>query len=329
MSLLPAHLQMMRPWLARTDEIVVVDSDSHDGTVEYLKANLYHRRLRFLQHPPGLYQSWNFGLCQIQAPFAYVSAVGDSITGEGLAYLHEVAERLQCDVVVSRPVFLDAQRQQVRPPRWPIDDLCETLHLKEPVAIEGLMLFVFALANTTGPLLGSSASNLYRTACLQSFPFPTDYGTAGDAAWGLRHALDIRLGVATKVFSELLDHPKSYDIRHYAVPDLKGRLVQLALETVRRKREQDPTLDEHCRTANLDRLLAAVLENVSVQRELEQCRRRPVPWILNPRAWQVRRARTAIGRQVERLKLDCLRRLRPDATPSRVSASWAVREAYP
>jgi hypothetical protein len=234
-----------------------------------------------------------------------------------------------CDVVVSRPRFLDAQRQQVRAPGWPIDDLCETLGLKEPVAVEGLALFVFALTNTTGPLLGSSASDLYRTACVRTFPFLTEYGTAGDTAWGLEHALDIRLGVTTKVFSELLDHPKSYDFRDYAVADLKGMLVQLALDTVRRKRDEDHALDEECRTANLDALLAAIVENLSAQRELELFRRRRMPWILSPQAWQVRRGRTAVAKKVQRLKLDCLRRLRAVATPTRGAVGSPLREAFP
>jgi hypothetical protein len=34
-------------------------------------------------------------------------------------------------------------------------------------------------------LLGSSASNLYRTSLLQSHPFPSDFGHCGDTAWGI------------------------------------------------------------------------------------------------------------------------------------------------
>ena len=308
MSLLPAHVDMMRPWVANVAEVVVVDSASEDGTSDYLKANLRHPHLRFFQHPPGLYQSWNFGLAQIQAPYAYISSIGDSISGDGLAHMHEVAERLKCDVVVSRPEFLDAQRQPLHGRRWPPHDLCETLGLQEPAVVAGLELFVFALTNISDALLGNSASDLHRTTSIQARPFPTDYGTSGDAAWGLQHALDIRMGVATKVFSSMLDHPKTYNARDYAVVDLAGRLVQLGIETAQTKRRGDSALDQRFRAAGLDALLSAMTENLAAQRKLERFRRQHIPWVLNPLAWQARLERASARTKLNRLKLECLRR---------------------
>jgi glycosyltransferase involved in cell wall biosynthesis len=52
----------LRSWLDLAQEVVVVDSESSDGTVEFLQSELRHPNLRFLSHPPGLYQSWNFGI---------------------------------------------------------------------------------------------------------------------------------------------------------------------------------------------------------------------------------------------------------------------------
>ena len=49
---------------------------------------------------------------------------------------------------------------------------------------EGMKLFLFTLLNVSGAILGSSSSNLYRTDCLKRHPFPTDFGTSGDAASG-------------------------------------------------------------------------------------------------------------------------------------------------
>jgi len=41
-------------------------------------------------------------------------------------------------------------------------------------------------------LLGSSASNHYRTAFLQKHPFPTDFGHCGDTAWESLSLLSLR-----------------------------------------------------------------------------------------------------------------------------------------
>src|ERR1700761_342377 len=92
MALLPEHVESMRGWLDLAEEIVVVDSDSRDGTKAFLKDKLSGRNVRFFEHPPGLYESWNFGLERMTARYVYISTVGDSITRAGLEHLAETAE---------------------------------------------------------------------------------------------------------------------------------------------------------------------------------------------------------------------------------------------
>ena len=81
---LPRHLAALHQWSDLAGEIVVVDSLSTDGTVDFLKTNLRHPHVRFVSHPPGLYQSWNHGLQQIRSKYAYVATVGDTITRAGM-----------------------------------------------------------------------------------------------------------------------------------------------------------------------------------------------------------------------------------------------------
>ena len=81
-----------------------------------------------MEHPPGLYQSWNHGIQQIQAEYCYVSTVGESITGDGVKHLSDMMERLECDVAVSKPDFITEQGEPMQSTRWPIDDVVETLH---------------------------------------------------------------------------------------------------------------------------------------------------------------------------------------------------------
>src|ERR1043166_9178000 len=171
-SLVPQHLDTMRQWLDEVQEVVVVDSFSEDGTVDLLETGLRHPNARFFEHPPGLYQSWNFGIAQLKTEYCYISTVGDGITLEGLQQLMEVISRLRADVVVSKPRFIKVNGSPLPPPRWPIDDLLTTLRVTDPQALEGMGLFLFTLLNYRDAILGSSASNLYRTRVLQEKPFP-------------------------------------------------------------------------------------------------------------------------------------------------------------
>src|SRR4051794_30761037 len=102
---LPAHLAGMREWLGLVEEVVVVDSFSTDGTVDFLKSNLSHPRVTYASHPPGLYASWNHGIAQIRSPYVFIATTGDLITPAGLQQLCQTAEMLACDVVISKPTF--------------------------------------------------------------------------------------------------------------------------------------------------------------------------------------------------------------------------------
>src|ERR1700677_5385487 len=146
---LPAHLAGLRPWLDLAEEIVVVDSFSTDGTVEFLRENLKHPRTAFFSHPPGLYASWNHGIQQVSAKYVYIATTGDVITREGITRLVEAAGTLNCDVVISKPRFQDLQGQAVEI-TWPIDDIIETLDIRAPRRLDKLEALVFAVAHAPG-----------------------------------------------------------------------------------------------------------------------------------------------------------------------------------
>jgi glycosyltransferase involved in cell wall biosynthesis len=131
------HVASLQSWAGMAQERVVVDSDSQDGTVEILKAGLSGLSVKYLTHPPGLYQSWNFGIQNISAKYVYISTVGDSITRGGLEHLFGVAEKFQCDVAMSKPQLISAAGTPARAPVWPMDDMLACLNARESVALEG------------------------------------------------------------------------------------------------------------------------------------------------------------------------------------------------
>ncbi|HEX3988237.1 MAG TPA: glycosyltransferase, partial [Verrucomicrobiae bacterium] len=61
-AFVPGHIESLRPWIDLAEQVIIVDSNSTDGTVELLRAGVSHPNIKFLTHPPGLYQSWNFGI---------------------------------------------------------------------------------------------------------------------------------------------------------------------------------------------------------------------------------------------------------------------------
>ena len=87
---LERHVEGILPWIDLLQEIVVVDSDSTDGSPEFLRDRLPHPNLRVLSHPPGLYDSWNHGIAHLQSDFFIMSTTGDTISRKGVLKL------LQC-----------------------------------------------------------------------------------------------------------------------------------------------------------------------------------------------------------------------------------------
>jgi len=295
-TLLPAHLESMQPWLDLVSEVIVVDSHSNDGTVELIRERLRHPDLRVHTHPRGLYQSWNFGLSQLRTKYAYISTVGDSITRAGLEHLHAVAESLACDVVVSKPRFIANDGAPVgHEIRWPIDDVLNSLHITGPTLLDGLKLFYFTFLHLPAAVLGSSASNLYRTDVLQCRPFPTEYGTVGDGAWGVLNVFDCRLGVTPEMFSTFRDHPKAYAAREYEVADITGKLIKLARKTFTARLAVDASLRAEAARASFDQLPRIMREQRKWHHLLELERERKMPWIFNPRAWKVRHRRNRLN----------------------------------
>ena len=300
---LKRHMTAMEDWLDLVQEIVVVDSHSEDGSLELIQERLKHPGLRIFQHPRGLYQSWNFGISQIASKYTYISTVGDLITREGIKHLAGTADRLKCDVIASVPSFVSPEAKDLSSVRWQVHQMVANMQTPAPNVLPKTRVFVlamdYALSCGLQGILGSSASNLYRTEMLQRFPFPTDCGSPGDVVWGVRHAMDIVFAVTPACFSEFLFHEKVYTI---------NTRQQNAMIMENLAEEVHAILVREIKAGNCEgRLfldwLEAVAECSRARNILEEYRSRKWPWIFCPEAW---RARSQKKR--ERKHADLLRR---------------------
>jgi len=184
---LERHLKSVVAWGPTVTELIVVDSGSTDGTRELVKEVLEPLGAHFIQHPPGLYQSWNAGIAAATSPWCYISTVEDPLSPDGLSHLLEVAKRHDADVVISPPEMMNHDGSE------PVAIKMPSNRMADAFLASGLSDRILSrsetIANLCGflphGLLGSSASNLYRTSFLQQHPFSGDFGHCGDTAWGV------------------------------------------------------------------------------------------------------------------------------------------------
>ena len=295
MALLPGHVQMMRQWLDLAEEIIVVDS-SWDDSLAYLQRELAGFNVRFERRPAGLYQAWNHGIGLMRSRYVYISTIGDSIHRAGLEHLVGEAERLACDVVVSPPDLLTESGQPKEDGQWLVHRIISFLKPGETVCLEGIPLFMTMLSFLPDAILGSSASNIYRTATLQKNPFPLDFGTAGDGAWGAMNALSIRLGISPLRTSSFMYHPKTYPLSEYEVNDLISRMFECALVSLDRAAEASPEIRALAENMGLARGIRSRIDFDHWRDRLRQSRESSIPWYVKPGVWNLRANRDAAGK---------------------------------
>jgi glycosyltransferase involved in cell wall biosynthesis len=282
--------------------VVVVDSFSTDGTVDYLRQNLAHPNIRFCDHPPGLYASWNHGISQISSPYFFMATTGDLITPEGINALMDAAVDLDCNVVISKPNFRDREDKPLSDTYWPIDDIISTLGIKSPRRLTKLESIVFTAMHPGAAMLGSSASNLYSTEVWKRLPFPTDFGSTGDGAWAFKHVAEITWGVLPERYSSFLVHPNSItpaekkSFRDSKRPDV---VLRESLDRWLRDGFVTPEESERLQWYELMDVLGAFLDAKSA---FDTNRRSKIPWVLNPNALQNRIRRQQNQNRLENLK---------------------------
>jgi glycosyltransferase involved in cell wall biosynthesis len=297
-----AHIDSMLPWLDGVHEVIVVDSNSTDGTVEIILRRISHPNLQIHQRPRGLYQAWNYGIEKIQSKYTYISTVGDSITALGIDHLLEVAEMHGADVVVSSPKFINEDGSSSRtPPSFPIENLLKKWGTDEPRLLKCMECFELIVSNFPNAILGSSASNLYKTEGIKHSPFPTSYGTSGDGAWGMAHGLNHRIAVTPECFSTFRVHEKSYSKSEYAVDDLNDRLLNLLEEGSGQWISKNADKISTTTALMIREVLDLLKSSFISQKDLEARRRQSWPWALNPWAWNARARRAKIRQRIKML----------------------------
>jgi glycosyltransferase involved in cell wall biosynthesis len=286
---LERHVEGLLPWLDLVDEVVVVDSNSVDGSPEFLREQLPHPNLRIEQHPPGLYASWNHGIRELESDYFIMSTTGDTIAREGVEALMRCAEEGACDIVISKPAFQDLEGR-CHGIRWPIDDILETAPAGDYYLLSGSQALLYATARPDSALLGSSASNLYRTRFFQERPFPLDWGVGGDGGWVWHHVAEARWGVLSRKYSTFLIHPPQShekDLR----PSIKRKLDDVLGCSVDRWVSEGVLTQSELARIGWPSLYEALKNYLDLKEGFDLSRRKKGLWFLRPSAWVQRNRR--------------------------------------
>ena len=270
---LPNHLSSMKVWTTHVRELIVVDSYSSDGTIEFLRDELNHPNIHFFNHPPGLYESWNFGIGKTTMPYIYISTVGDTISLEGLKHLLKFIQLFDSDLLISPPKFESNGTFESKITPWPIHDILDFLQINEPTSIPSETLIYYILFYRDFGIQGSSASNIYKSSTLMKYPFPTTYGAAGDSAWFIKNIYNIATSVTPEYISTYLYHAKDWDL----VTDTEGRAQEMKNRRIAFRKLIGETISE--------RFQQSTIRNLGPNPELLECYRRTEKFLKNKELW--------------------------------------------
>jgi len=269
--LLESGMSAMAEWIDLAHEVFVVDSRSTDGSLNFLRENIKHNRVTFIQRERGLYESWNAGIANTSGRWIYISTAGDTIQKVHLQHLIEVGERLDADVVLSEPTFVGDNNQLAPQMLWPVGKLLKSLKISSPVLLDSEMAQYFAFRFCPSALLGSSASNLYRGDHLRLRPFPSTFGGAGDAGWIMEVAHESRLSITPRVGSVFRLHAKEGS--DFVPPNLFRMMIEQGYANLRMKGsigrplrtfEREARLDIYCNSLWTKRRNARQCNNLSL-----------------------------------------------------------------
>lgn len=131
----------------------------------------------------------------------------------GIEHLLGAGQAWDADICLSLPRLLrgDGSPHPGEPADWPLFKVLRQTQAAGPLLLDDALLVreTFAGGAQGLSILGSSASNLYRTELLKACPFPEDAGIVGDVAWGLKYmARGVRVVVTPQVCADFVFHEK-------------------------------------------------------------------------------------------------------------------------
>lgn len=208
-SQLADHSKTLQRYRKQGCPVLWVVSPSPDGSEKLAQTICQETGDAFLLSPPGLYESWNFGIARVETEFLAISTIGDSYLNDNLLAMAALLRNLHADLVFTPPSLEGLSEKQILAFRsWPVFGFAKQL---DPFSGQICPIQLLIAAQVNGGLsclLGSWASILSRTSALKPRPFPLHFGHYGDTAWFYQHLLDLRVVFLKDPVSLFHFHPQ-------------------------------------------------------------------------------------------------------------------------
>jgi glycosyltransferase involved in cell wall biosynthesis len=194
-----SHIEKSQGWIPHVAEIIAIDSSSTDGTWEVLNEKLTPFDAKLISTGPGLYRAWNHAVSLATQPYVYFSTIGDIISKEDLYRLYDIIHTKSLDLLIAPPRIIDESGLELISIKWPIHYISNRLPDNSIYILDQKESMLLASAFVPESIIGSSASNMYRSDILKQFPFPIEFGHQGDVAWAIKNIPIIKTGIHTSL----------------------------------------------------------------------------------------------------------------------------------
>lgn len=286
------HLDDLSEWIGSVNEVIVVDSNSTDGTLEYIQTRLKHPNLRIEVRPRGLYAAWNHAVVLATSKYINFATVGERISKAAMEALYENAERFSSDINISVPKFYDASGTLIKKD-GPIVKYIDHYNVSHPHVIPPHRCLAWNLVYFQRTMIGSSASNLYLTEILRSSPFPEDVGHIGDSVFAVRQAATSRWLILPDGDSDFICHEKADRV-------LSASRIRFFRDAVHVLRTSNPDIVPMDLQEKLYRLLLAK-KRIRIQQGVLRRFKKQYSWH-DPKRIMLHLRKRSLNREVERLR---------------------------
>jgi hypothetical protein len=237
-SQLADHSKTLQRYRKLGCSVIWVVSTSPDGSEKIAQIICQETGDAFLLSPPGLYESWNFGIARVETEFLAISTIGDSYLNDNLVAMAELLRNLHADLVFSPPSLEGLSEKQICGfSSWPVFTFARQLEPFSGKICPVQLLIAAQVSGGLSCLLGSWASNLARTAAMKPRPFPLDFGHYGDTAWFYQQMLDLRVAFLKDPVSLFHFHPQPSSRKGNVNPKLAAlHYRELPIQLYRRAR---------------------------------------------------------------------------------------------
>ena len=235
-SQLADHSKTLQRYRKLGCSVLWVVSPSPDGSEKLAQEICQETGDKFLLSPPGLYESWNFGIARVDSEFLAFSTIGDFYLNDNLLAMAKLLKELSADVCFTPPSLEGLAKKEIRGfLSWPVFSFARQFEPFSGKNCPVQMLIAAQVGGGLSCLLGSWASNLARTAAMKLRPFPLNYGHYGDTAWFYQHLLDLHVAFLKDPVSLFHFHPQPSNQK--VIPDLAVlHYRQLPIQLFRRAR---------------------------------------------------------------------------------------------